>query len=294
MNSLVLAFSSACCAAGSNLFFRKNSDSASSPNGYLLFYYLCSLLLSFVAYPPMWTVEPNIPLMLVGATVGTLNSALMFLTFKALKEGPANLTFAFQNSSTVFPGFILYVLLGSDFGFSSSYMQFIGMILVITGLFWGTKKNSTDRTSSKWLRYITWAFLLQILAFCCIQLRCLLLGRDSGINFDLTHAADAWYMVGQFSASLLIQAIIFIQNKRTVHIPSMRYGLLGGICNFSATWLLLLATKYALPLEKGVVFPCFAVGTMILCNVWAKKLYNESFIARTHLLCSLGLFVAAP
>ena len=67
-----------------------------------------------------------------------------------------------------------------------------------------------------------------------------------------------------------------------------------GVHNFSATWLLLLATKFALPLEKGVVFPCFAVGTMVLCNVWAKKLYKEPFIVQTHFLCSLGLFIAAP
>lgn len=294
MNSLFLAFLSACCATGSNLFFRKNTgSSASSPNGYLLFYYLCSFLLALVVYPRMWTVEANIPLMFLGATVGILNSALMFLTFKALREGPTNITIAFQNSSTVFPGFILYLLLGPDFGFSSSYMQLIGMILVIIGLFWGAKKNSTNRASSKWVQYITWALLLQIVAFCCIQLRCLLFGKDTGVDFDSTHAADAWYMVGQFSASLLTQAIIFMQSTRTVHLPSMRYGLLGGICNFSATWLLLLATKYALPLEKGIIFPCFAVGTMVLCNVWSKKLYNEPFIARTHLLCSLGLFIAA-
>ena len=293
MNSLFLAFLSACCAAGSCLFFRKNTDSnPSSPNSYLLFYYLCSFLLSLAAYPRMWTIEANIPLMFVGATVGTLNSVLMFLTFNALKEGPANLTFAFQNSSTVFPGFILYLLLGTDFGFSSSSTQLIGMILVLIGLFLGTKKNSADRASSKWIRYIAWAFLLQILAFCCIQLRCLFFGKDCGL--DLTQAADAWYLVGQFSASLLIQVIIFIQNKRAAHRQSMRYGLLGGICNFSATWLLLLATKFALPLEKGVVFPCFAVGTMVLCNVWAKKLYKEPFIVQTHFLCSLGLFIAAP
>jgi uncharacterized membrane protein len=301
MNSLVLALASACCTAVSCLFFRKNADtsvSSSSPNGYLLFYYLSAVLLSTVAYPRMWSVGINIPLVLLGATVGVLNCVLMVFIFRALKQGPVSLTIAFQNSSTVFPGFILFALLGPELGFSYSYTQLIGMVLVVVGLFSGIKMSSIDRNpaSQKWFRYVVGAFFLQILTFCCVQLRCQFFetGKTEVFDLALTHADDAWYLTGQFSASFLTQYIIFFLNKQRVHTPSMYYGLWSGLCNFTATWLILLATKYALPLEKGVVFPCFSVATMVLCNIWAMRLYKEPFIVRTHLLCSLGIFVASP
>ena len=48
--------------------------------------------------------------------------------------------------------------------------------------------------------------------------------------------------------------------------------------------MLLLATKSALSFEKGILFPCFAVSAMILCNIWACKLYHEKFNYLTNVL----------
>lgn len=294
MNALLLSFSAAGCAALSSLFFRKNvgnSKATSNISGYLLLFYFFSFILSCVLYPGIWKSNVNFIILGIGVVVGLLNSILMFLTSRALNEGPAGLTYAFQNASAIFPGIILFLLLGSDFGFSCSYFQMIGMILVLLGLFLGAKKESLNSsiTSSKWLKYALACFFIQILALTFIQARCLLFDCAEGVNFfsdfTVSEVDDAWFMPGQFGASLFVQSIIFLYENKKLQRREVIYGSLGGFANFSSTCLLLLATK-------GILFPCFAVASMILCNVWANKLYSENFNLKTNALCSLGIFMA--
>lgn len=292
----------ACCASLSNLFFRMNADnrpSTHSPACFLVFYYLSSFIISLVAYPPMWAVGVNVPILIIGSIVGILNSTLMSLIFQALKRGPAGLTFAFQNAGAIFPGLIMFLLLGSDFGFSCSLTQLFGMILVLAGLFLDAKKKSADqhKPSSKWFSYALAALAIQIVALCCIQGRCLLFGRDGtgGFlgDFTLTEADDAWFMPGQFGASFLMQLFVFFQKKPSFQKKELYYGIGGGIGNFGSTWLLLLATQFATPFQEGIIFPCFAVTSMVLCNIWSNKLYQEPLVLKTNALCALGIFVAS-
>jgi hypothetical protein len=306
MNSLVFSFSAAGCTALSSLFFRKNTDHSKNASGYLIIFYLFSFLLSFVIYPDIWNVEINYVILTIGILVGILNSTLMVLTSRALKEGPPGLTYAFQNASAVFPGIILFVILGSNFGFSCSFLQLVGMGLVLLGLFLGAKKESSDqqtstttqsKTSSTWLKYALACFVVQILALTIIQARCIFFDSSavSGVlaKLSFSEAQDVWFMPGLFGASLLSQIILFLKEKKGFQKSEVLYGSLGGVANFASTSLLLLATKFATPLEKGILFPCFAVASMILCNLWANRLYGEKFNFKTNALCSFGIFMAA-
>ena len=138
MSSLVFSLLAAGCTSLSSLFFRKNADNSTtgcSPSGYLVLFYFFSFILSFLFYPEIWNANINLIIVAIGACVGLLSSTLMLLTSHALKQGPAGLTFAFQNASAIFPGLILFLFLGSDFGFSCSYLQLTGMMLVLFGLF---------------------------------------------------------------------------------------------------------------------------------------------------------------
>jgi hypothetical protein len=301
MNSLVFSLLAAGCSSLSSLSFRKNADNSTiscSPSGYLVIFYFFPFILSFLCYPDIWKVNLNLIILAIGACVGLLSSTLMLLTSRALKQGPAGLTFAFQNASAIFPGLILFLLLGSDFGFSCSYLQLAGMVLVLFGLFLGAKKESASspKASSSWLKYALACFVVQILALTFIQARCILFdcGGTGGLFSDFipTEADDVWFMPGQFGASFIMQAVIFLREKKRFQTGEVIYGCLGGIANFSSTCLLLLATKFALPFEKGILFPCFAVTSMILCNIWANRLYNEKFNIKTNALCSFGIFMA--
>lgn len=295
MKGILFSLLAAVCASLSNLFFRKNSQFNDNANGYLVCFYLSSFIFSLCLFPQIWQNHPNVTVIAIGSTVGILNVAVMLLISFALKKGPSGLTFAFLNASAIFPGLLLYLALGPSFGFSCSYTQMAGMVLVLVGLFWGTKNEKSDSSNSNnWLKYIIILFSVQILALSLIQGRCVFfdenkLGPLSTLAFK--ESDDIWFMPGLFGAAFLWQLITLIKEKRKIVKHEIMYGLLGGISNFSATGLLLLSTKWAQPFETAMIFPCYAVTTILICNLWAKRLYKEEFNYISNALCTIGIFL---
>lgn len=298
MNSLFFAIFAGCCASLSSLSFRKSTENGQSVNSFLILYYLISFLLCFVFFPELLIANINYIILIIGACVGIFNSILMFVTSKALQNGPPGLTFAFLNASAVFPGVILYLLLGNQFDFSYSVLQSCGLILVILGLFYGAKNELSCQTSRslKWLKYALISFFIQIVALTFIQARCILFTYNDLIeiflNYRFSEIDDIWFMPGLFGTSFIIQLLLYVRNKQHFSIKGFYWGSLGGLTNFSSTLLLLLATKFSYSYEKMIIFPCFAVVSMLLSNLWANKLYNENFNIRANTLCSTGIFLA--
>jgi len=299
-----MTIAAAGCAALSNLFFRNSSvrsSATSSPNSYLVCFYFFSFLASLILSPSIWQVKPDFATIAIGGIVGVLNVSLMLLTSQALKKGPSGLTFAFQNASAVFPGALLFVIFGTKFGFSCSFIQVIGMGLVLFGLFLGAKKESkkesvgANAASTTWLKYAIACLAVQVMALTLIQGRCVLFESDKLGSFLSTFAvsedSDGWFMPGQFGVAFCLQLFLFLREKQGIKKHEAVYGFLGGLANFGSTCLLLFATKYALPAEKGILFPCFAVTTIVLCNLWANRLYKEEFNFLANAVCAIGIFV---
>lgn len=307
MNAILFSLLASLFTAISSLCFRKNTDRPNSncrSSGYLVIFYITAFTFSFLLYPEIFKAKVSFIMLSLGACVGLLSSTLMLLTSRALQKGPAGLTFAFQNASAIFPGLILFLALGSPFGFSSSYMQFIGIIIALFGLFWGAQSRATESSATSnissyasWLKITLACFAIQILALTLIQSRCLLFNcQELGGFFSalsITEKDDVWFMPGQFGASLMMQGIIFLSERSKLEKSEVTYGFLGGICNFLSTFLLLLATKFALPVEKVIIFPCFAITSLVLCNIWANRLYKEKFNLPTNFLCAFGIFMAS-
>jgi hypothetical protein len=293
MNSLVISLLASTFAALSSLLFRKNCDHLDnqSPSGYLLlFYSLC--FTSAIAFNfDIWTSKVNWTIVALGALVGSLSSLLMLVTSRALQHGSSAITYAFQNASAVFPGLILFVVLRKEFGYSCSNTQIIGITFVLFGLFLGVKNESGSKRnpSSKWLTYVLCMFVLQASALTLIQGRCLLFNTDFGL---FPETDDVWFMPGQFFSAFIIQLMLFLKEKRGLRLVETLYGSLGGIANYTSTALLLFATKCALPHEQSILFPCFAVSVIILCNFWSNRFYKEPFNYKTNALCSFGIFLA--
>ena len=305
ISALVFSVSAAFCSAMSNLFFRRNGNFSSqnlNPSAYLMLFYGFSFLLSILFYPAIWTTKINFIMIGVGICVGLLSSFLMLLTARAIKKGPSGLTFAFHNASAIFPGVLLFVIFGSSFGFSLTLLQVAGMILVLSGLFGGAikevvpssqEKKSTSQVNASlsWLKYAIGCFIVQILALTFIQGRCIFFECSGWLS--AAAADDIWFMPAQFGAAFLMQAILFVKENASIGLKEIRHSICGGIANFAATYQLLLATKLALPLEKAILFPCFSVTSMILCNLWANKLYGENFNWLTNIICAIGIFMAS-
>jgi hypothetical protein len=265
---------------------------------YILFFYLISFALSFILFPGIWETPFNMKMACVGGAVGVLSVGVMLLTSNALKNGPTGLTFAMQNVSSVFPGLLLFMLFGEEYGFAVAHSHYLGIGLIFLGLLLGANlQKGKNSVSVKWLIFALGCFSLQILALSLIQWRCLLFACKGPehllIPFTVSEQADVWFMPGQFGAALALQGIIFLFNKSALNKQEMIFGSLGGLANGITTCLLLFATKWALPFEKSILFPCFAAGTIILCNLWASQFYKEKFNFSSNIACSLGIFIAS-
>lgn len=302
MNALIVSTLAASSASLSNLFFRKSSEHSASKdnfNYYLLVFYFFSLCLSIIINPTIWETSWNALMMGLGACVGILNVIMMLLTSEALKRGPAGLTFLFQNISCIFPGVLLFILFGPAFGFQVTYYQMLGLGIVIFGLILATRgsKRKGKPMNIKWLKYALACFFVQTFILSFIQWRCLLFSAEKPKHILIPWAVDAcydaWFMPGMFGAAFIFQMGIVFFDKRQWSKSELIFGALGGCANGIATALLLLATQWATPMEKGILFPCFAATTIILCNVWAKKLYQEKFNLPANLACAIGILIGA-
>lgn len=299
LNALAVSFFAALCASVSNLFIRKNSLVSNGPHGHLTCHYLTSFIISFFICKDSLHIPFNGSITSIGAAVGILNVALMGLLYQALNRGPSGLTFALLNASSIFPGVLLFLLFGREFGFDFTMTQAIGMSLVIFGFVIATKTDSKGGFSVKreWLKYALGSFLVQIVALSLIQWRCLLFESHASAHVllptTLSEESDVWFMPGLFGAAFLFQAILFLRERRMCTKSELFFGVVTGLAIALSTYFLSLATKLALPQEKALLFPCYAVATIILSNGWASKLYKEKFNVHTNVLCSAGIFVAS-
>lgn len=318
MNALIFACIAAACASLTHFIFRKNAVShRARPDGYLVYYYLFSFLFSTI-FSTVWQCHFKGVIFILGGIIGILNVVLMHFTAKALKVGPSGLTFAFQNAGAVFPGVILFLLFGSEFDFACSYYQMVGMSLVILGLFLGARsetKSYSKKASLIWLKYAVAIFLARIFSLTCMQGRCVMYKHDKLADllkpFSLTIEDDGWFLPVQFGVSLVIQTCIFFVNSVKLHRKYSQegdlngsilkfektlkseayYGLTGGLANFGCAWMLLLATKYALPFERVILFPIFAVSTILFSTIWSNRLYGERLNLLANGVCFCGIFL---
>jgi hypothetical protein len=270
----------------------RQNQKMSDSNFYLCCFYFFSFLFSLTLVP--WSEPLDLVLLGIGSCVGFLNVLIMRLTMNALKEGPSGLTFAFLNASAVLPGLLLFLLLGNDHGFQFSYFQLIGVMLVISGLFIEAKNSARFKKGiiASWLKYALGSFLLQTVALTCIQGRYAFFETLSLTEIEASSPhTDMWFMPGQFGTSFLFQCLLFWKERHTLRMYACLHGFFGGSANFASTFFLLLATKMALPGTKIILFPTFAVFSILLCNLWTYKFYQENFNYKANLMCAFGIFI---
>lgn len=295
MYALIPSFAAAASASLANLFFRKSSLKQ-DVHGYLFCYYLISFLSTFAFYPSLTKIPFSPFLLAAGVFVGILNVLLMQVLSISLKYGPAGLTFAFQNASSIFPNALLFLIFGAAFEFIVTPYQVLGMSFVLLGLYFASWQDQPLHLSSRWFKWTVLGFLLQMFILTFLQWRCLLFSHFENhllIPFHFEESCDAWFMLGFLGGALLLQALIFLYRQRFLKKSELIFGSLGGLTNGVGTYLLLLATRGALPAEKGLIFPGFAVSVILLCNLWGYMLYREEMNYKANALCLLGIIIAS-
>lgn len=296
MNTFIVIFMAASTAATANFFFRKGSK---NETGYIINYYLVSFIISFFLFPDVFNTPWSTKAVFLGGLVGVLNFLMMQTLAQALKTGPSGLTFVIQNVGFIFPGVLLFLFFGERFGFEYHLSQFFGMLLVVSGVVLGVlgKKEAANEPkktiNKKWFFFALSSFLIQVVALLIIQWRCLVFTCDMPehmlIPWTLDPKYDVYFMPAQFGVSLILQFIVYLFKRERL----LNYGIAGGVFNGFSTFLLLLATKVALPWEATILFPVFASCVIVLCNLWASRFFNEKFNIASNLVCVAGVLVSS-
>lgn len=288
---LLAALSAAMCS----FFIRKNLDKQGSSHAHLVVLFFISLLVAIQINPVFQTETTwSFPMWSTGCFVGCLNLGLMLLISRALKLGPPGLTFAFLNSGSILPTFFLYLIFGISYGFQITFGLLLGMLLILIGLFLSTNHKG-ENYSKSWLIYAISIFLLQGLTLSVLHWRCLLMDsfpEHMLLPFKCDPQEDMWVMPGMFATATLVQSLIFVINeKRWFRFNEVLFGGLSGLCNGLSTYFLLMATNIASSVEKGILFPSFAVLVIILCHLWGKVFYQENVNWFALSLCVGGILL---
>ncbi|MBS0625094.1 MAG: hypothetical protein JSS32_03505 [Verrucomicrobia bacterium] len=291
-------FFAAVCAASVNFCLRKNLESQKSAAGYLALYFIFSFLVSLLLRSEFDWASFSWTLCSTGILAGSLNLLMMFLMAKALKVGPSSLTFAFQNSASVFPALLLFLLFGSQFGFHLNAFLILGSLCLVAGLFLSIRKDFKTTSSKTWLLLALTIFLLQGTILSIFQWRVLLQQYPAEshflIPFSCSPREDEWFMPGFFWIPALAQTLIFFSvEKRWFSKKELFLGTVGGAFNAGSTFCLLLATKIADDHSRSLLFPLFAILVIFLCNLWGKRLYKEPIDWKGTALCLGGVLIAA-
>lgn len=297
---IIFLLMAAACASFNNLFIRKNLDNGGTTGGYLVVFFLFSLIISACIQPVFQApVSWNTPLFYLGLGIGSLMVFMMIMTAFSLTTGPSALTFAFQNSGSVFPALILASLFGSGYGFKLSWGLGFGALFVVSGLFWAAiQQNRSEKTNPKWFFYVTAMLLMQTFILTLFQWHCLLTNTEAAphplIPFSCNPLEEIWFTPGLFLSASLLQTIYFgFTSKRLPSRKELLWGSLGGVCNGASTFFLIQAARVGSPAEQGIIFPFFAVGVIIICSAWGQWLYKEKIFWRANLLASSGIVIGA-
>lgn len=299
MKGISFVLVSSCWTAAGNLCLRKNLDFKGSSSGYLLAFYLFSLLAALVVTPALLKTPFSLTMFLSGGLAGTLNGALMLLTAKALALGPAGLTFVFVCSAAIVPSLLMPLLFGKAYGFIMTSGLLVGIVCILSGLVWASRSQQDQKEASlKWLIAAASLLFIQGMILSLMQWRCLLMDPSLPSHpllfVQCNPEEDAWFMPGMFCVASLLQLLIFLPTeKRFLTKAEMGFGLLGGLANGASTYFLLLATQAATTIEKGILFPTSAIATIVLCNLWGQWLYREKVNWKANALCSFGIVLGA-
>src|SRR5690606_22409411 len=128
----------------SNYCMRRSIDSGGTTKGFLMIQLFIVFLVAILLNPVRSGDYHWSNCMAWFGIAGGIVLALMMASLgRSLETGPAGLTFAALNASTVMPSILMVLFFGASFGYSYTQWNGIGSVLVVAGLFlagWKTAK----------------------------------------------------------------------------------------------------------------------------------------------------------
>ena len=287
----------ALCAALTNYFMRKSIDSGGTTRAYLAIQMSVALLIVVFLGPiknPGTSL--NLQICFLGIISGLFLALMLYMLGKALQKGPAGLTFSVLSSATVMPSIVLAIVYGESLGCYYSASHAIGSFLVILGLFWAGKGLSGMQDKKRWIQFCSAMFFLHVALLVVFQWRGILIGLPNpelaASGFTKEVIESEWYLPVLYLTAALFQISIYFKNENSKPTKQEWFcGVGGGIGNGLCTFLMILGSEVALPMERAIMFPLFSIGTIVFSNFWSQVLYKEKINWKASQLCAFGILV---
>ncbi len=295
--AIFLMFLSGACISLANLFMRKSIDLGGSAKGYLVFQMLTAFFVA-IALNPVRSGDYgwNGSITVLGIIAGTLLAFMLFFLGRSLETGPAGLTVSILNAATIMPAIVMFVIWGSSYGFPYTIWHALGSLLVLWGLFSATRGVRMLVGWKKWLLFSISVFALHVMILVLYQWRAFLLNLAHPEQivpfFTAETIRSQWFMPVLYATAMIWQILFFVRyEKKSLEAQEVSYGILGGVLNGLCSYFMIWSTEVARPFENAVIFPIFAVTTIVLSNLWSQKLYQEKVDWKACQFCAFGLFV---
>lgn len=282
----------------SNLFMRKSIDKGGTTHGYLVVQLNMNLLIAILIGPLLnRDLTLNMPIAVLGLIAGLSFSLMMKAIGKSLQFGPSGLTFALLNCSSVFPALAMTGMFGASFGYAPNLSYFLGISLVILGLFWAARGGQEFASKQKWTFFALGMFACHFLLLLFIELRSVWVKFPHtsilGISLSTQEASNSWFMPMMFVSAAAHQTLSYL--KEHARLPAKQelpLGLLGGIANGMGTFFLIKSSEYATSATSVIIYPLYAVAVIVFCNLWAQTLYKERIHWLATTCSATGILIA--
>lgn len=278
----------------SNFCMRKSMEKKGSARTFFLFQLVCTFLTLIYLYPVAEECYSiNLYTICMACACGFFLALLKLQVVRALKAGPASLTFACINCASIAPA-IAFALLFVDCTYT--FGNLIGSTLVAIGLFWAINNQSQFTHKWGWIAFAMLAFFVHTLFLILTEWHAILLRSPHWLNDFWLYGSDrlhsAWFAPLVFATAALIHSVLYwFQERRFPRREEFFWGILGGLLNGACSYFFQQSVLLATGIEQACLFPLFSVTLILVCNLWGQWLYGEEVHWKANCLCLAGLFV---
>ncbi len=245
------------------------------------FYNLCTSLLAALVLLATggWIGGTSPYTLLLGSVFGAVTALSAVFKLKALQIGSMSYTTVVVTSSMLIPALAGRI----GWGEQVSFLQYIGILLVLASIVLSTDKGEKDKAASgRWLVYSLVAFVMMGM-----------IGVLQKIHQTSPHRDEAGgFLIVAFLVSALVSAVPCLRERRalaksSVFSPKPILLLLaGGLGTVGANKLNLYLSGV---MESAVFFPIVNGGSLLLAVLAALLLYRETLPARKWAGLAVGI-----
>lgn len=295
--AFILILLSALFASFQNFFMRRSVDDTRGSHLYVPIQLFISFLIVTVIHPIYHHhFDISFSLATIATCMGIFLALMMWFLQSALQYGPAGMTFAVLNASSVMPSMGMTLLFGAALGHPYYWWNAVGSCLVVIGIFGVSGQGSKPiQKHFQWISLTLLSSVAYIIFSGMMQWKVLLETKPYTsflLPFAINPLQAEWFLPIIFLVSSLFMLLRSVRVKKLIITKHTLYSACGGgIANGLSLYFMASSTQIASAWQNAMIFPIFSITVITLCNLWSRLLYHEKVRWMANLFCVSGLVV---